>query len=445
LAGLAAIERSGVAQVSTGGSQITQQWLDQQLIKWKPAQNHSLAFGTLFPRASYGNLQLSYNTAAVQNANLAMLMSSNVKCIRIDIGYAPWLQSNKAPIDEMTSLVQQVKSEGRCLIIADAASETYRGGGRLTWTQFQQVWPQRVSTLASLYHPDYYIVIKEPGWYVPMVSDAATNPDFQNLNKWTNLTQTLASAVISASPNTKVGVALAADSLNGANGQGYISYLNEVKKMTNISFIGYDIYTVTGFNATQSFLTTYGNGSKDVWIAEAWSGDGSFVFDASRAQLDREWMQVLYYFGMQVNATMILPFYTDLLSSYSFNNSSPSPTNSAQIVSLYQQRTPVFYELQGVVASGGVASTTTISSTTSSTTSSSSTSSSASTPSSSTSSTKLTSTGGLVSLSSSSPTAISTTTTAASGGRLSALVVAFVGLIALIGAGLAIVFLRRRK
>ncbi len=350
---------------STNGQvsgQITQQWLDQKLTQWRPTQNASLSFQALFSRASYGNPETSYNTMDVQNADLNMLVASNAGCIRIDIGYAPWLQKNQAAINEVTTLVQNVRAAGKCLVIADAGSETYRHGGQIPWTQFKQAWVQRVSTLAALYHPDYYIVIKEPGWYVDMVSDAATNPAFQNGTDWTNLTQTLASTVVSASPNTLVGVSVAADSLN-SNPAQYVSWLTGVEKLSQVSILGFDVYTTSGFNATQSFLTTHGSAGKSVWLAEAWSGDGTFVFDQSRAQLDSEWMLVLYYFALTVHATAVMPFYTDLFASYSLT--SGSPTDSAQIISLYQQRTPVFSEFRAIIASAsGLSSSTTTASTT---------------------------------------------------------------------------------
>ncbi|HZW58485.1 MAG TPA: hypothetical protein VFF30_19510 [Nitrososphaerales archaeon] len=63
------------------------------------------------------------------------------------------------------------------MIIADASSETYRNNP-LPWAQFKEAWAERVQAIESLYHPDYYLIIKEPGWYIAMVSDARTNPQF---------------------------------------------------------------------------------------------------------------------------------------------------------------------------------------------------------------------------------------------------------------------------
>lgn len=341
--------------------QITVSWLDSQAVAWKPAQNITVPTAAVFSRASYGNLEYSYNTLAVEQADLSMLISTGVQCIRIDLGYAPWLQNNQAYISEMTSLVQQIRAAGKCLIIADAASESYRGAGQLTWAQFEAAWPDRVKTLASLYHPDYYVVIKEPGWYPPFVSDAATNPDFQNLTSWLTLTSTLVSSVLSVSPTTKVGVAIGASGLSNAQSQGYVSYLNGLQKIADLNFIGFDIYNIPGFTSTQGYLAQYGSGGKAIWIPEAWSGDGTYIFDSSRASLDAEWIQVLYYFAININATMIIPFYTDLFASYTLQ--STSPTSASQLLSLFQQRTAIYSAFQGVAAEGGVAPPSTSSST----------------------------------------------------------------------------------
>jgi hypothetical protein len=372
--GVSMSARMGNAQVA--GSTITQQWLDQRMAAWKPEHNVSMTFQVLDNRVSYGNIGPSYNDMAVQTADLNMLISTKAQCVRMDIGYAPWLQGNQAQIDMITAMVQKVKEAGLCLIIADSASETYRHGGQLTWTQFKEAWGSRVTTFASLYHPDYYLVVKEPGWYVSMVSDAANNPSFASPTDWLNLTQTLAADVIGVSPGTKIGVSVAADSL-GSNPSLYVPYLTSLGKVPSVSFLGYDIYTTTGFDATQSFLTQYGSFGKGVWIAEAWSGSGSPIFDPSRAALDKEWIQALYYFAENVGATAIMPFFTDLFASYSLTNT--GPTDSSQIVSLYSQRTPVFDEYQAIVTSSGTSvgsssSTTSTTSATSSTTTSSTTS-----------------------------------------------------------------------
>ena len=327
--------------------QITQQWVNQQMSQWRPAHNTSVTFGAVFQRASYDNILYSYNTPQVENTTLSMLLNTGVSCVRIDIGFNAWLKNLTSAQSTMSSLVAQIKSANRCFIIADAAAESYRHGGQIPWDQFKTAWVQRVSTLAALYHPDYYVVIKEPGWYAPMVSDATTNPAFQDPNQWINLTQTLISTVQSVSPNTKVGVAIAADSLS-SNPTLYTDFLTGVSKLPGLSFIGFDIYTISGFQNTQNYLSQNGSGGKDVWIAECWSADGSTIYSSSRASLDASWILLVYYFAQEEHVSVLIPFYTDLFASYSLTTT--SPTDTGQILSLLQQRTSVFQEYKSIIA-----------------------------------------------------------------------------------------------
>ncbi len=344
----------------TDHSGITTQWLSQQTQIWKPTTNSSINFQVLFSRASYGDLEYSYNNMSVQLADLSMIVSTGAGCVRVDINYAPWLQNNQTEINELTTLISQIRADGKCLVIADSASESYRNGGQISWTQFQAAWIQRDRTLAQLYHPDYFIVVKEPGWYVSLVSDSRTNPSFQSASSWLNLTQTLASTVLSVSPNTKVGVSVAADSLS-AQPSFYTPFITGLYGQSNISFVGYDVYDVTGFTNTQNFLDQNGNGGKNVWIAEAWDGGGNFIYDSSQAQLDQQWMLVLYYFAEHIHASAVMPFYTDLFSSYNLTNT--YPTDPAQIISLYGQQTPVYSEFKAIVAASPLTSTSSTSST----------------------------------------------------------------------------------
>jgi len=428
---------------------------DQLAVGQAAAQSASTNFGVVFARASYGGPETSYNTVAVENADLNMLLSTNVRCIRIDLGYAPWLQNNQTAINEMTGLVQSIRAAGKCLIIADAASETYRKGGQLTWSQFLAAWAPRVSTLAALYHPDYYIVIKEPGWYVPFVSDATTNPQFQSVSVWLSLTQNLTNAVLASSPSTVVGVAIAANSLTQANGKFFSDYLNQVQAIQGVSFIGFDVYGQSDQTATQNYLAQ-NPPTKAVWIPEAWSTADGAPLGGSPSQ-DAQWIQSTYNFVQSIHAAFFIPFYTDDFASYSLVGSG-APTNTAEILSLYQQRTPIFSALQTLATSITNASTSTSSSSASSTTTASSSaittslttttlpSTTASSSSSSLSSiTAQTKTSATTAASSSRTTHSSSASTGGGGNGLFSPGVVILELVVLVGVIGAVFYLRRRS
>jgi hypothetical protein len=396
------------------------------------AQGPSLSFGALFTRASYGNLELSYNTLAVETADLNMLLSTNVQCIRIDIGYAPWLTNDQTAINEMSGLVQDIRAAGRCLIIADAASETYRKAP-LTWSQFMAAWVPRVSTLAALYHPDYYVVIKEPGWYVPLISDARTNPQFTNESTWFSLTENLTNAVLSVSPSTVVGVAIGANSLTQSNGAFYSQYLNQIQTIPGLSFIGFDIYSQSDQTATQNYLSQ-NPPSKAVWIPETWSTPNGTAMQGNPSD-DAQWIRSMYDFALSYHCSFIIPFYTDDFASYSLVSS--PPTDPAQILSLYEQRTPVFSAFESLAAAAGNSSALSSSSSLSSSTGSVS------------SSTNATETSPSTKTATSSQTTHSSTETAASGGKSffarKAVIAGIVLLIVLVVAAVGVFMYYRRR
>jgi hypothetical protein len=299
----------------------------------------TMGFGVVDESASYGIPY--YKNSAVQQADLSMLVSTGAQCVRLDLSYAPWLLGNNpAEIQLVTGVVNSLRSQGKCLIIADAASESYRNGGCLDWAQFKVAWVQRVSTLAAQYHPMYYIVIKEPGWYVSMVCDAATNPLYQSVTDWLGLTQNLTNAVKKASSSTQVGVSVPGG-YTSLTPLFYIQYLNAVQHVTGISFVGFDIYSSSDQVNVQNYLSA-NPPSKPIWIAEAWSSLNET--SAAQAQSDAQWMKSFYSYAQSIHARMLIPFYTDLFSGYTV------PTNSSALVTFYQGRTPVYTEFHNLVA-----------------------------------------------------------------------------------------------
>ena len=326
----------GCVDASNEISGITCAWLAQQASLWKPAQNTSVGWSLVFPDASYDNIE----TTPVESlqSNLNMLLSSGASCIRIDIGYDAWLSNNLTVQHELENITSQIKSAGKCLIVADASAEYYRSHP-LDWTQFQVAWISRVKSLASIFQPSFYLVIKEPGWYVPMVSDARTNPQFQNSSVWIKLEENLAIAVHSASPNTRVGVSIEGG-IPANNQPFFVSFLKGVSQFNGTSFIGYDQYGASDMLLDLN-IESQVNSKKQIWIAEAWSTATPAVAEnPDRASLDAYWIQVLYYYSLYMHASVVEPFFTDMFASYTI------PPN-------FVMRTPVYYEFQHLATTYG--------------------------------------------------------------------------------------------
>ena len=316
--------------------------LAQDASAWKPATNGSLGFSVVFVDASYDYLE--QNSQSTLQAELNMLLSSGASCIRIDIGYDAWLQNNVTAQNELQGFVSQIKSDGKCLVIADAGAESYRSSP-LPFSQFQVVWQSRVQTLASLFKPNYYIVIKELSWYAPMISDANTNPQVRNATVWSDLAGSLAATVLSVSPQTKIGVAIEGG-LSQTQQPLYVNFLEGVSAQQNISFIGFDPYGQSDLTLFQSIISQI-HTTKSLWVAEAWSTGvdpstgAQIMFNPDRAALDAYWIQVMYYYCLYIHASVLEPFYTDAFSSYS-----QTPD--------FSQRTPVFYWFQHLATTYGV-------------------------------------------------------------------------------------------
>jgi len=320
---------NGCVNPSNNQSGITCKSLFTQAVAWKPKINASIGWTVQFTNASYNNIFHASSQTLLNELN--MLVQSGATCIRIDIGFDAWLESTTAAQNarsEITYLVNQIRADGKCLIIADAGANSYRTS-QITLSQFENASYYRVQTLANLYHPDFYIVIKEPYWYFPMISDNKS-ATINDSSTWSQLAQNLTNAVQKMSPTTVVGVST---SFQGPNSSFVPSFLTKVNLIPNLGFIGFDVYTAKDFNSTQNYATS--GLTKNIWIAEAWSTSNPVTaLSPDRASLDQLWIQDLYYFGLNISATNISPFYTNSMSSYSMDN-----TN-------YSNRTAVFYEFQ---------------------------------------------------------------------------------------------------
>jgi hypothetical protein len=331
---------SSLTSRSTSSSTATSftNWLNAQLVNWRPTSVTPVMWTMTAIPASYDNVYAT-NFQTIQ-ADLDMLSQLGAGAIRVDMGFDPFLGGNAAQIQLDDQVVSQIRSMGKTFVLADAAAEVYRNYP-IPSSQFAQAWVSRVETLAARYHPDYYIVVKEPGWYYPMMSDYPSNPAIYSPQVWQNLTIALASAVLSVSPNTKVGISVSADQLQYTNIQQYV-YL--ASKIPQISFIGIDVYSSPyDYSHASSYLKQYGTNGKSVWIAETWSADGTGVYNQANSQTDAEWAKVIYYYCQsQIHCSSLAPFYTDLFAQYS----DVVATNP----SFYSTRTPVATAFQQIIA-----------------------------------------------------------------------------------------------
>lgn len=298
------------------------------------------------PQLSQGNIMLtgqcyacSYDNSksysvTQQEQDINMLKGLGFTSIRVDLGYDAWLQSNQAWIQKETQVINYLKSQGLTLIIADASAEYYRSHP-LAWTQFKESWVQRVSTFASLFHPDYYLVIKEPGWYVPMVSDARTSSTFQSYQDWENLSSWLANTVLSISPLTQIGVSVSASGFSNEP-TFYNAFFMHLP--SQVAIMGFDTYSPSDNANMQAFLQKFGNQGKTVWDGEAWSQASA----NSNQNTDPAWLASQYNLCVSLGISELNPFYSNNFVTY-----------STSLPSSFVASTPVAQEMQKIAQLNG--------------------------------------------------------------------------------------------
>ena len=343
----AVLQPSAVQALSASGcsyTPMTSSWLSQQGSVWASATPLPMATAAVLMAASYGNPERSGSSLAAIEADLAMLRSAGAQVIRIDLNYQPWLENDTRLIAQMDRVIASIRADGLGLMIADSASETY-WHHPLTWPAFDAAAVLRVGTIAARYHPDYYVVVKEPGWYYHMFQGFPLNPAVESATAWADLTQALVSAVRTVSPPTQIGVAVAASTLYGRRASPSRAYLGRARQLPGLDFLGFDVYGVCDFENTIRFLQEQGTGDKQIWVPEAWSEAGSGVYDPGRSSLDLVWANVLYEFLATIRARGVGLFYTDVLAAYE-----PPPANASALLAYYSGLTSAFYEIQNLTA-----------------------------------------------------------------------------------------------
>lgn len=322
---------------------ITEQWLDQKLFEWKPNETKHLELGASLLSLAALNIHRDYVTEKVISENLKLLVDSGVSIVRIELNYDPWLENNQEEIKKYDFAVNEIRKNGKKLLIADAAAERYRNKEKLTWEQFKSVWVERVKIVAERYKPDYYIVVKEPGWYWLMPWDVLISRPWTKLNDWITLTEKLIKVVKEVSPETKIAIATPGNSLyHDQAGDIILNYYKAAVKMEGLDIIGVDIYTIRSFEDTERFVKEVGLNGKELWILETWGQTHALNPPVpARESLDTKFVRVATYFAQKINGNGVVFFFTQLFAAYE-----EIPQTEAGQIEFYKKRTAPFYEVQ---------------------------------------------------------------------------------------------------
>ena len=324
------------------------QYLQRQLAAWRPANWSSMNFCVQDTRVSYDNPSQSQNTIAVLQAELDFLLSLNPTSVRMDIGYDAFAQGDAAVIGNVSAIVDAVRSAGKPVIFADASREAYRSSP-VPWATFQTDWIARVTDLATRFQPDYYLVIKEPGWYIGMISDIQTNPVAQDPQSWLTLLGELQAAVKAASPSTRTGISTTGKSVSPTNSNNafYNVLMRGAAALSTTDVLAFDCYGSGDIDGTQAFVNANPSTGKQLWLAETWSDVNGGGSGSLQQLVDSEWVAAIYDFCLRIGADMMNPFFTDSMCRLGLSGATNAATIATDYATLMEPSYTTYQQLIG--------------------------------------------------------------------------------------------------
>ncbi len=270
---------------------------------------------------------------------LRVLEEAGVHTIRLTPAYDIFLHQYEPKIADLDSLISQIRDDGKKVMIADAAAEEY-WTSPMDWNSFSQAFIQRVGNLAARYEPDYYIVVKEPSWYLGMswTGPAGMLTETTTVDQWVTLTQQLCDAVKQASPGTLTGVAVALPY------QQSLNYLMEVDELENLDFVGVDVYRLFHLGILEEYLPQL---SKPKWILETWDGNpDEQEGEIWRRTTSAEWIMMMSRYAQSKGFEGMATFF-NLYLCYDYSG---KPTTLDQVRDALDDRQESFYVLRRAIA-----------------------------------------------------------------------------------------------
>ncbi len=296
-------------------SPITAAWSNRKAAEWNDG-TRAPETGCLLNSVSYGRIGDHAFTPKVTEAELAMLVQAGCTVIRIDLNYDPWLDNSAWEIAKYDNAAVMVRAQGLKLMIADAAGESYRNKRKTGWDDFKTAWVSRISAVAARYRPDYYVVVKEPGWYWMMPARALLSQPWARTQDWIDLTHWLVDAVKKASPKTKTAIAVPGDSLyGGRTSDMLLAWYRAALAMPNLDILGFDNYNARSFGDAQRFMREAGPAKKEFWLLEAWS-HAKPNETAAESDADSAFVTAALRFGGKFHLGGVVFFFTRYLASY---------------------------------------------------------------------------------------------------------------------------------
>jgi len=327
---LEAVEGSGQALVDAYIS--TLRYMSADL---EPGDGAIIDYGADLDTASHGSG--SAYPLDVKLKQLSVLEEAGVDTVRITQAYDPFLDDDHVTINATDDLVEQIRSGGSKLMLADGGAERY-WVEPLNWSEFTQAFVERVTDLASRYRPEYYVVVKEPIWYMAMNWSAPGGMLTESVSvaQWVSLTEQLCASVKNASPTTATGVSIALPY------QESLDYLMGVQDIDEVDFVGIDIYRLRDLDVLETIDAGL---TKEKWILETWDGHPETQEGQGwRATSAAEWITMISNYARSWGYAGISTFYNLYLC---FDYEGP-PGDLGEFLDMLDWRQESFYALQAL-------------------------------------------------------------------------------------------------
>jgi len=226
----------------------------------KPPELYPMPLGAQITFAS-GDMFIDIDELKEQ---LQVIEETGADVIRIDIDYEAWMTNDVDNIDRHNQLIAQIKDDGKKLMLADRGATSFTQN-KVTWEYFKQQHLKYTRIFMETYKPDYYVVIKEPTWYMdidPMISTNTTPM------MWYELALEACDIVKDVNPETKTAVAVYP---SGRLAEGFFELAADI---SNLDIMGVDCYDTNDLQITTDNLIPLVPDDKEIWMLESWNGGG---------------------------------------------------------------------------------------------------------------------------------------------------------------------------
>ncbi len=306
--------------------------------KYKPPEPKSIEYAADLDTASHKSGILF--PIDIKLKQLQVLEEAGIETVRITLAYDIFLQSNQDRIDDLYTLISRIRDDGKRVMIADGAAELY-WNEPMDWDAFSHAFIERVADLAARFQPEYYIVVKEPTWYMGgrWTSPGGMLTEMVTVDQWLELTRQLCDAIKAASPGTQRGIAIALPFPESQD------YLMKADKLEGLDFVGIDIYSHRHIGTVEGYVQKI---TKPKWILESWDGHpDTQIGQRWRTRSAAEWIKMISHYAQSRDFVGLATFY-NLWLCYDYGM---KPRNFDQVRAALDNRRKSFYALQTVIRS----------------------------------------------------------------------------------------------